>query len=546
MNKSLLALFLVFSLVLTAAEEIKPDMTLMVPMRDGKELSTDIYLPSPGARRLPTILVRSPSGRKAAPALSALSFIKEGYLVAIQDTRSASDAEGKTMPCIHDGWGDLQDGYDAVEWLAKSRLSSGKVGTYGPSALGISQLMMAPSAPPALKAQFIQFACGSIYHHAAYNQGQLMKHQIESWLSYYAKDPCNKDKLRRERCYNDFWSTLDSNAQAGSVEVPALFIGGWFDMFLQGTIDSFHARQEKGKAGAKGTQKLIIGPWAHFWPVETRIGDFKIPEEATHLPDVFNPLKWFDHYLKGIDNGVEKLPAVTYYVMGPFDGTPSKGNRWRNSPVWPIPAKSTPFYLTADNTLNPEGSKGRQKPFRYLYNPQDPTPTLGGKNLFLESGPKDQRPIEAREDVIVFTSPALEQDLEVTGQIRIKLFVTTDCDDTDFVVRLTDVYPDGRSILISDNSARLGHFFPEHESLAHVHHLKPHVIEIDLQATSMVFAKDHKIRVSITSSNYPRFEINPNVKINEQGQPLAPPKVASNTLWVGGNTPSQIILPLIP
>ncbi|MCB1114167.1 MAG: CocE/NonD family hydrolase [Chlamydiia bacterium] len=546
MKKSLFALFIIISVALFAKEEVKPDMTLKVPMRDGKELLTDIYLPTPRSRSLPTILVRSPSGRHAAPALAALDFVKSGYMVAIQETRSASDQDGKIMPCIHDGWGESQDGYDTVEWLSKSRLSNGKIGTTGPSALGISQLMLAPTAPEALKAQFIQFACGSIYHHAAYSQGQLMKHQIESWLSYYAKDPCHKELLRRERHYNDFWAGMDSNARAHAVQVPALFVGGWFDMFLEGTLVSFKARQEEGAPGAKGKQKLIIGPWAHFWPVETKIGDFAVPDQANKLPDAFSPLKWFDFYLKGIDNGVERLPAVTYYVMGPFDGSPSKGNRWRTAATWPIPSKPASLHLTADQGLSFEKDFGRDKCFRYLYDPNDPTPTVGGRNLFLESGPKDQRPIEERSDVLVFTSPELKEDLEVTGSIKAKLYVSTDCDDTDVVVRLTDVYPDGRSILITDNTARLGSFFPEHPSLSNKHHARPHEIEVDLHATSLVFAKGHKIRVSITSSNYPRFEKNLNVRLDAHGNPVAPPKVAVNSIWVGSDYPSQLILPVIP
>lgn len=546
MRRSWILLFLVVSLSLFAKEEIKPDMTLSVPMRDGKELLTDIYLPTPRSRSLPTILVRSPSGRHATPALAAISYVKSGYMVAIQETRSASDLEGKTMPCVHDGWGEWQDGYDTVEWLAKSRLSNGKIGTSGPSALGISQLMLAPSAPPALKAQFIQFACGSIYHHAAYHQGQLMKHQIESWLSYYAKDPCHKETLRKERDYNDFWACLNCNPKAGSVVVPAIFVGGWYDMFLQGTLESFKARQEEGGPGAKGSQKLIVGPWAHFWPADPKLGDFPVPQEASHLPEAFNPVKWFDHYLKGEDNGVDRLPAVTYYVMGPFDGSPSKGNRWRTASSWPIPSTPTPFYLTADETLSKESVHGRDKCFRYLYDPNDPTPTLGGRNLFLESGPKDQRPIEERSDVLVFTSELLEEDLEVTGQIKAKLFVSTDCDDTDVVVRLTDVYPNGKSILITDNAARLGACCcPNHPSAAHVHHSKPHEIELDLHATSLVFAKGHKIRLSITSSNYPRFEKNLNVRLDAHGNPVGPAKTAANAIWVGDDYPSQIILPII-
>lgn len=545
MRKSLsLTVFFLLVLLFLGAEERRPDMTVMVPMRDGKALATDIYLPSAQARNLPCLLVRSPSGRVALPALANLSFVEAGYMVAIQETRSAADKEGKTMPCIHDGWGEVQDGYDTVEWLAKSKLSNGKIGTVGPSILGISQLMLAPTAPAALKAQFIQFACGSIFHHAAYSQGQLLKHQIESWLFYYAKDPCIIAKIKSERIYNQFWASLDSNARAEKVKVPAIFVAGWFDTFLQGTIDAFQARQDRGGIGAKGTQKLVIGPWAHFWPMVKTIGDFPIPDEALKLPTALSPLRWFDHYLKGTSNGAEDISPVTYYVMGPFDGTPSRGNRWREAKTWPVPSVMTPFYLTAENGLVDKELECRDKAYRYLYDPNDPSPTIGGKNLFLESGAKDQREIESRSDVVSFTSPVLTEDLEVTGRIKAKLYVSTDSEDTDFIVRLTDVYPDGKSILITDSAASLSCQIQTRNASSKQNPI-PHVIEVDLHTTSLVFAKGHKIRLSVSSSNYPRFEKNLNVAVNEKGEPLSPAKVATNTVWVGARTPSQLVLPVV-
>lgn len=541
---SLTALLLLITLFI-GADPTRPDLTVYIPMRDGKQLATDIYLPSPDARNLPCLLVRSPAGRKAQPALSNIHFVKSGFMLAIQETRSAADAEGKTMPCIDDGWGQVQDGYDTVEWLAQSKLTNGKIGTVGPSALGITQLMLAPTSPSALKAQYIQFACGSIFHHAAYPQGQLHKHQIESWLEYYAKDPCHNAKIRKERQFNNFWSCFDSNSRAHQVKVPSVFIGGWFDTFLQGTVESFQSRQERGGEGARGEQKLVIGPWAHFWPTVTKIGDFEVPYEAQRIPDSLDPVKWFNHYLKGEVNHVEDSAPVTYYVMGPFDGSASKGNRWKTSQTWPVPSKEACFYLTAEGGLRDKQPEAYDKFFQYIYDPANPSPTIGGKNLFLDSGPMDQRPIEARADVVVFTTPELQEDLEVTGRMKAKIYLSTECDDTDLVLRLTDVYPDGRSILISDNNVRVASIYNDTRSISCKENPTPHEVEVDLHPTSIVFAKGHKIRLSITSSNYPRFEKNLNVRLDENGNPCGNPRIARNNIWVGLRTPSRLILPVI-
>lgn len=517
---------------------VQPYCTVMIPMRDGKRLATDIYLPSPEARGLPALLIRSPAGRTALPALSNLSLLNEGYMIAIQDTRSASDIEGKTMPCFDD----TEDGHDTIEWLSKSEFTNGKIGSIGPSALGITQLMLAPTCPEALKAQYILFACGSVYHHAAYPQGQLHKHQIESWLGYYAKDPCHTKKLRKERHYCDFWRKLNSSERAHQVRVPAIFIAGWYDTFLSGTIDAFLARQERGGVGAKGQQKLIIGPWAHFWPAVKKIGDYDIPEAGLNPPFDISPKRWFAHYLKGEKNKIDELASITYFVMGPLDGTSSKGNLWKTAQNWPVPASLVSLYLTSDNGLDEKKVEGENRGYTYLYDPSNPVPTLGGRNLFIESGPKDQRPIEAREDVIVFTSPPLEEDLEVTGFLSAKIFFSTEAHDTDLVVRLSDVYPDGKSLLISDNAVRLGSLSRDAccATLG-----VPQEVPIDLHATSIVFAKGHRIRLSITSSNYPRFEKNLNVALDKEGNPTTCAKVAKNTVWVGLKTPSRLILPII-
>lgn len=524
-----------------AAENLQPDVTLQVPMRDGVLLPTDLYLPSPEARHLPCILLRSAAGRSSASAVDFARIAKEGYVVAIQDTRSVLDAEGKTFPFITDGWGKMQDGYDAVEWLAKSPYTNGKIGTWGISALGITQLLLAPTQPPHLKCQYVVFAAASLYHHALFPAGQLLKNQAEGWLGYYARDTGVQAYVCQRPFYNEFWKQLNSLEVAHLVDVPAVHVGGWYDTFLQGTISAFTSRQNEGGKGAKDHQKLVIGPWTHFWPMSQHFGDFAIPKEGAAPPFDISPRRWFDFYLKGEQNGVEDIPAVTYFVMGPFDGTHSSGNVWRTSSVWPIPATNTPFYLAPDFRLVKSLPKAGSA--SYHYDPTDPISTKGGSNLFLESGPKDQQDIEKRKDVLVFTTDKLVEEVEVTGPISATLYFKTDQKDTDIVIRLCDVYPDGRSVLISEGGYRLGVMCHQ------TGQLKPHrrgeiyELKIDLLATSMVFAKDHAIRVSISSSNYPRYEKNMNVGLlgNLTGQFF----IAHNTLSLGDKTPSHITLPIV-
>lgn len=522
-----LILWFLFSVAL--ATEIEPDMVLEIPMRDGTRLPTDIYLPYPDAKGLPCVLVRTPSGRRCYyKEYQPLS--EAGYVVAIQDSRSGCDKEGKTFPYVHDGWGDVQDGYDAVEWLAKHCLTNGKVGTMGFSAMGITQLLMAPSCPPSLVAQHIGFAVPDLYEYAIFHGGQLHKNQVEGWLGYHAKDPLVLNQILKSDACHPLWSQMNMLQLVEKVKTPALHYGGWYDTFSQGTIDAFLAIQKEGSDGARGKQKLVMGPWTHHWPRHTILGDFDVPEAGKKPPHDVSPKEWFDYYLKGIDTGIVKIPAVTYYVMGPYDGTSSKGNVWKTREDWPPPSKATSYFLASSQQLLKQ--KGEVGANTFTYDPENPTPTIGGKNLFLESGPKDQRPIEERDDVVVFTTPPLEEDTEVTGRVGAKIYFTTDRKDTDVVVRLTDVYPDGRSILIGDGIRKLSTVKKPLPG-------DPYEVDVDLLSTSQVFAKGHRIRISITSSNYPRYEKNLN---NPDGKT---PLKAQNTIHFGGKTPSQLILPVV-
>lgn len=520
---------LLFSFELAANEKIEHSATVHIPMCDGTELTADLYYP-PGAdisNEFPCILLRLPGGRKAVPWIQLASLAKEGYVVAIQDTRSALDKEGKTVPYFSDGWDVHQDGFDTVNWLAASSFTNGKIGTIGFSAAGITQILLAPTAPPALKCQYIGQAPASLYHHAIYPGGRFQKNQVEIWFSYYAPHPSVLEVVKFHSIYNDFWQRVDSLLLSHQIEVPALHYGGWFDPFLQGTIDAFTARQLEGGKGAKGNQKLLIGPWNHYWPQDLSLGDFQVPENGRQAPMDVSAKRWFDYYLKGIENDVTEIPPVTYFVMGPFDGQPSTGNVWRHADNWPIPAVEIPLYLTADSGLS-EKLGDEESSFPYESDPENPVATIGGRNLFLPSGPKDQHAKEEREDVLVFTTAPLEEDLEVTGRLVLKLYLESNVADIDVAACLTDVYPDGRSILIAEGLASLGVFDQQKG-------LRQEMI-VDLWSTSLVFAKGHSIRISIAGSNYPKYEKNAQ-KVSA--------KSGDCRIFVGKKTPSCLLLPVV-
>lgn len=517
------------------------DQTIAIPMRDQTELLTDLYLPDANPQDSPCILLRSPAGRQHPVALHYAALSKHGYVVAIQETRSFADPEGKTFPYWNDGWGQEKDGYDTVEWLAKSPYTNGKIGTAGVSALGITQLMMAPAAPPSLKCQHVGMAVGSLYHHALRPGGQFLKNQVEGWLHLYAPDPGVLSYASTRPFYNEFWENFDTCVAAPKVQVPGLLYTGWYDTFLQGTIDAFVSRQENGGEGAKGNQKLIIGPWTHMWPQSNQLGDFEVPPLGQVPPVDFSPSRWFDYYLKGEANGANAISPVTYYVMGPFDGTASSGNKWRTAEQWPVPSKQIKFYLVPSGALTETMPVASKQTISYTSDPANPVPTKGGRNLFIESGPKDQKEIEERSDVLVFTTEPFEEDIEITGRIFAKLFITTNKKDSDIALRLSDVYPDGRSFLIADGLTRLGVV----DGSKPAKHLTgtPREVEIDLWSTSIVIAKGHRIRISVSGSNYPRYELNSNIGF--VGTNTGFTQTARNTLHFGKQYPSQLLLPVV-
>ena len=526
-----------------AAEQAgRPDWTsrtFMVEMGDGARLATDVVLPPAGDGPWPAVLGRTPYGRKQAGAPQMAAML--GYAAVSQDMRGRFDSEGENLPFIGCGWVEYRDGAETVDWIRRQPWSNGKVGTLGGSAGGITQNLLAAAAPEGLVCQYIVVAAANLYTDAAYPGGALRKEQIENWTRHNRFDPKTMEVWRAHPAFDEYWHRFDSTRRHDRMTCPAVHVGGWFDTFSQGTIDAFVGRQTHGGEGARGTQKLVMGPWTHGGMNRVKQGGLRFPNAKP--PPQYDMLLWFAHHLKGEDNAAAEAPPVAYYTMGDCDDPNAPGNRWRFAEGWPVPAEPTPAYFHEDGSLSREKPAGEGEAARaYTFDPADPCPTVGGRNLTIPSGPRDQRPVEGRDDVLTFTSRPLDAPVEVTGRVRARVFVASDARDTDLSVRLSDVYPDGRSMLIADGTLRLRY----RESLAEPVLLEPgkvYEVEVDLWSTSIVFAKGHRVRVAVTSSNYPRYDLNPGT-----GEPWTATEervMQTNRVYCDAALPSFIILPVV-
>jgi len=505
-------------------------------MRDGTRQATDVYLPRRPAQPYPIILIRTPDNKNEVTRLRARYVTRRGCGLVVQDTRGRYQSQGgETLVFLDDGWSGNRDGYDTICWIARQPWCDGHVGTWGVSAIGVMENMLAPDAPPALRAQHVIMAFSDMYAQAAYQGGVLRKSLVEGWLAEHHFAPINLQTVLAHPRYDLLWAALNPEAQAVQVNAPAVFWGGWYDVFLQGTINSFVTIQHQGGPQARGNCRLILGPWSHG--DAERLAD---PRHADCFPRVGDPFRFFQYWLQCVPNGVPCDAPVHYYVMGDCCDPAAPGKCWRSAADWPPPAVETNYYFCADGTLRTAAPVSADDKLSYRYDPCDPVPTLGGQNLHPPQGPCDQRPVEGRSDVLLFSSEPLAEPVEVTGRIWAQLAVSSDCPDTDFTVKLTDVYPDGRSILISDGILRAA----LRESFEREEFLEPGAIypmRIDLWSTSTVFNRGHRIRVAVSSSNAPRFEPNPNT-----GQPhlTTETRTATNTVHLSQDHPSYIILPV--
>lgn len=500
----------------------------MVAMRDGVHLATSIYLPL-GEGPWPVVLTRTPYGKDAMYGPQThKAYLAHGYVRVVQDVRGKFKSEGKYAAFVDD----MKDGYDTIEWIAKQSWSNGKVGMVGPSAMGITQNLAAIAAPPHLVTAFVQVAPSSTFRYSNYPGGLFLRNLNEEWLK--AQGVPTGDITRPViRDYDEEARLNDLRAQVTHVNIPMYNVGGWYDIFEQGSLDSFMVLQTEGGPKARGNQKLMMGAFGHG----VLKGDLKYPADAGNLNEG-DTLRWFDYWLKGIDNGLMKEPAVRYYVMGDTFDKSAPGNLWRTADSWPPPATATSYYLTESHTLS-TAKPARAGKLSYISDPKNPVPAIGGNNLMMDRGPMDQRTVSNRGDVLKFETEPLKEAVEVIGPISADLAVSTDAEDTDFIVKLVDVYPSGYEALVMDQGSRLRYQIQK-GGAARPEKNKIYPIKVDLWSTSLVFNAGHKIEVLVQSTNSPRFDVHSNTwePVKSYDQAVK----ATNTVALDGR--SKIVLPV--
>lgn len=567
-------------------------------MRDGVTLRADIYRPK-SEGMFPVLLERTPYNKNFLPlstlTMDPIAAAEAGYVVVIQDVRGRFQSEGAPFYMYKN---EFNDGYDSVEWAATLPYSDGNVGMFGASYMGATQWQAAVMEPPHLKAIFpVTWATDAyLFRGGAFELGLANYWTINSigpdavlkgkagesdvmqdfmglvkeidnmdeayghlpikdapWLqlgNHFAKF---YEEIIDHDLYDEFHQNISVKVKGDNINIPAFCIAGWYDLLLGQDLDHYKNLIEKGKSQeVKNNIKLMIGPWAHA-SFANVVGDLnfglatsglllELKQDLTKLH-----LQWFDYWLKGIDNGIHDEAPVKLFVMGE--------NKWREEQEWP-PARTQyiPYYLHSNGNANTRFGDGTlsikppayEEPDQYIYNPIDPVPTNGGNILMTSDyvkGPLDQSQIEERKDILVYSTEKLDRDIEVTGHVRVKLYASSSAPDTDFVARLIDVHPDGRAYNIADGIIR-ARFRNEDEEPSFIKPGEVYEYNIDLLATSNLFKKGHKIRIEVTSSNFPRYDLNPNTgKLSKESDKLV---TATQTIFHNEKYPSQIILPIIP
>ena len=573
----------------TAAHEVIHEITelhdMECPMRDGVNLATDVFMSAEGGP-FPTVLIRIPYDRGSDMSFgvpTAIYLAQRGYAVVMQDTRGRFDSEGKWYPFVNE----VDDGYDAIEWVGKQPWSNGKIATSGASYFGLTQWQAAQSNHPNHIASVPRVAYSNTYHNWVYTGGAFQLAFNLTWsiamstrtgrkqymwypkemhlgtlmwhLPLITSDEAAGRNIRHFKdwvnhpSYDDYWRSMRPvDEHYPEIEAAAYSMAGWFDVFLQGSLNNFMGMTKHGKTEkARRNQKIIVGPWIH------RLGELgteSITGDIDFGPDVELGLqeqqaRWYDYWLKGEDNGIMDEPRVKVFVMG--------ANRWREADDWPIPGTQyVPHYLHSNgnaNSLLGDGTLSRTQPDnepsdQYTYDPEHPVMTIGGSTCCAEAstpvtmGPRDQRPNEYRPDVLVYTSEVLESDMEVTGPVKLVLYASSSARDTDFSAKLVDVFPDEYAMNVAQGIQR-ARYRDSWESPELMEPGEVYKFEIDLWSTSNCFLKGHRIRVEVTSSNFPQFDRNPNTG-HDFGQDAEMVK-ANQTILHDSEHPSHIILPVI-
>lgn len=560
----------------TEQYQVTVQTNVRVKMRDGVSLIADIYRPkAPG--KFPVLLTRTPYNRKDAG--TGIYLASRGYVAILQDTRGRYESEGEFYPFKYE----MNDGYDTIEWAAGLEYSDGQVGMFGGSYVGATQMLAALSKPPHLKAIFPYVTASEYYEGWTYQSGALMQWFTSSWTTGLAEDtlrkktisqhqpkqwveqlpvedyrllsvptaadvaPYFRDWIEHER-NDEYWRKWKISDHYGELNIKALHAGGWHDIFLKGSIKNF-VEMRKGAAtpDARDGQRLLVGPWAHAGTSpEGKIGDVTFGKHAV-LDMNGTIVKWSDFALKGVKNEFASETPVRIFVMG--------DNVWRDEKEFPLArTRYTKYFFHSSkgaNSVNGDGelsikSPGQERPDTYDYDPQHAVPTIGGRLCCggaIAPGPFDQRKNESRSDVLVFSTPPLERDVEVTGYITVELYAASSAVDTDFTAMIVDVDPSGYARFLTDGIVR-ARYRNSTEKTELIEPDKVYKYTIDLWATSNAFKSGHRIRVYLSSSNFPRFNRN----LNTGEKTMGSTKVVKTrqTIYHDAEHPSAIVLPIIP
>ena len=510
-----------------------------VKMRDGTKLSSYLYIP-PGEGPWPVLYEqRYAPIQSERTRLESADFARRGYVVCTQSFRGAQRSKGKFLAYRALGLGEQKDGADTIAWFLEQDWCNGKVGSYGASQGGYAQNFLAASQPKALDAQYMVDFGASLFHHGYRIGGAARPLRLIGMCETAGAAEDGKqlvaDQLAHQ-AYDDWWDTENTMLHFDKMSAPSYLIGSWFDRASTGVLDTFIGRSKTHP----GKQRMILGPWNHgrYNKDTTKIGELEFPEKSK-FSVVEHQMKWFDHYLKGESNGVDQGPAVRYYVMGASEPN-APGHEWRETDTWPPTSKETAYNLLDKGRLATGVVKSDRESTGWIADPMN-TPVLEGQQP--QSG-VDQRNLEVHSGVVTFTTPALDKPVEWTGLIRARLFMSSSAPDTDAIVRLTDVYPDGRSILLTDMVQRLRF----RNGLDREEFLEPGKVEevaFDVAWMSHVFNRGHRIRISVCSHAAPYWEINP-----QTGKAItaALPKkmqVAHNAVWHAAGKQSAILAPVV-
>jgi uncharacterized protein len=548
-------------------------------MRDGVILRADIYRPSVN-KKFPVLLQRTPYDKRNERGF-AVKAAARGYVVVVQDVRGRNSSDGEWYPFKNES----NDGYDSVEWAASLPYSNGAVGMFGGSYVGATQMLTAIAHPPHLAA-ICPVVTASNYHDGwTYQGGAFEQWFNESWTSGLAQDTLNRSVQKETNAlrymwkplseytlfdlpadpsrtrtlapyfddwvahptYDRYWKSISIEERYSDITVPILHVAAWYDIFLGGSLRNYVGlKAHAGNDAARKGQRLLVVIGGHAG-TGRKIGDIDFGPAAAEVDEDDVTIKWYDYILKGIQNEFASPKPVKLFVMGL--------NQWREEDDWPLPrAHSTKYFLHSGgkaNTAQGDGSlslttaRRSESSDHFAYDPANPAPTVGGPlccdATHLKPGPRDQRPVEAREDVLTYSTPELTQDLEVTGPVTLELFASSSAADTDFVAKLVDVAPDGFAQNLTEGIVR-ARYRASQEKPELMNPGGVYKFTIDLWATSNVFRKGHKLRLEVSSSNFPRFDRNMNT-----GEDVAvgKPIVATNTVYHDAEHPSALILPVV-